>query len=213
MTRINLLLTTSICGALGLSIAANTASASDLPDSNSPPIFTKPGVAELPAVDGINGKFGGFGGGTNFGSIGIGNGSLSAPLPFLGRQFGTQFDGSLGEIAGQFYGSISNHTFWRDPSVGLIGVFGNYSRLNALGGVNIEQGAVEGEAYLGQFTLRGLAGFETGNSGFYNFGTQKVNIATRFFDKADIEWYAEPDTGLYVGHRYTGGLNAAAFGI
>jgi len=64
-------------------------------------------MAQLPAVDGVNGEFGGFGGGFNQGGLGLAEGKISTPLT---PSIGTQFDGSVGSIDGQFYGSSAAAT-------------------------------------------------------------------------------------------------------
>ncbi len=42
--------------------------------------------------------------------------------------------------------------------------------------------------------------------------TQSFDIKTRFFDQVDLAYYPIDNLKAYVGHRYLGGLNAAAFG-
>jgi len=58
--------------------------------------------------------------------------------------------------------------FWRDPSVGLLGAYGSYSRWNGNSGVivprtalNIARAGAEGEYYLGRWTVGGVIGYET----------------------------------------------------
>jgi hypothetical protein len=204
MLRTKLLAMTALCGAFGLLLTGETAAAADLTGYTAPPP-----MAQLPAVDGVNGKLDAFGGGYNRGAIGGMGGSLSLPL---GQSFGTQIDGLGADLGGSAYGSIADHLFWRNPSAGLIGLYGNYAHYDGASGVNIVQGAAEGEAYINNFTIRALAGVEGGNSGTFNFGTQKFNVQTRFFDKVNFEYYATENTRFYVGHRYQGGINAAAAG-
>jgi hypothetical protein len=74
---------------------------------------------QMPAVDGINAKIDGYGGGAN-GSNGFygTSGSLSVPL---GQQWGLQLDGDVGSDRGIGYYSGAGHLFWRDPSIGLLG--------------------------------------------------------------------------------------------
>jgi len=204
MSRAKLLSATAICGALAVSVAGSPAAAADLTGYTAPPP-----LAPLPAVDGVNGKISAAGGGFTNGGMGLVNGSVSIPLA---PQFGTQFDASGGDLAGLGYASIANHTFWRDPRSGLIGFYGNYEHLSGMGDADIGHIAAEGEAYLNRFTLRAIAGAEFGHSGLFNNGLKQLNIRTRFFDKADVAYFVDDDTSVFVGHRYTAGLNAGAAG-
>src|SRR5262249_35117626 len=74
----------------------------------------------LPAVDGINGKIAGFGGGAN-GFYGA-NGSLALPIA---RQLGAQIDGGVGSLDSSGWSHGAGHLFWRDPSIGLLGAYGS----------------------------------------------------------------------------------------
>jgi hypothetical protein len=210
----SLLKTTALVGYFGAAVAFNSAMAADLQSTAQPPAPSLPMLA-LPAVSGFNGKMDAFGGG--FGSFDKGavagvNGSVTVPLGF---RFGAQMDGTVASEAGKFYGSVADHVFWRDPTVGLIGLYGKASDYNGLGGVRMGQGGLEGEYYLSQVTLRGVAGVEGGNSGTFvsNGFFQKANVTTRFFDKIDAAFYPTPNWEVFVGHRYTGGINAAAAGV
>ena len=101
------------------------------------------------------------------------------------------------------------------------------------GGVNLGQVAAEGEYFYGRFTLQGILGIEFGNSvsstqgimstvapggggvpGVNTFTTftQGYDIGTRFFDQINLKYYLGDNINAYVGHRYLGGKNAAAFG-
>jgi opacity protein-like surface antigen len=106
--------------------AAVTAQAADLV-TKAPALETP-----LPAVDGINGKVDAFGGSLAHHSFYGGTGSFSVPL---GPQFGFQADGMAASYRGDFLDGVAGHGFWRDPSKGLIGVYGDYLRWDRLGGV------------------------------------------------------------------------------
>jgi hypothetical protein len=87
----------------------------------------------MPAVDGFNGKIEGYGGGANHSSGFYGaEGSLSFPLA---QQVGLQIDGGVGSFNHSGTSRGAGHLFWRDPSVGLIGVYGSYSHWDGDGGV------------------------------------------------------------------------------
>ena len=109
----------------------------------------------MPAVDGINGKIDGYGGGANHtnGFYG-GTGSLSVPLA---QQWGAQFDGGVGSDEGIGWLGGAGHLFWRDPSIGLLGAFGSDSHWNGIdivnfGHISTDTGhfAAEGEYYWGR---------------------------------------------------------------
>jgi hypothetical protein len=209
MTKSRLLGATALSAIAAVWAATEGAQAADLGTSGFE--VAAPARAGLPAVDGINGELELFGGGYSQGGIAAAQGSLSIPL---GYRFGNQTDMMVGDIGGSFYGSIADHLFWRDPSVGLIGLYGNYVHYDGLGGFNLGQGAVEGEYYLGRFTVRGIAGIEGGHGGRFIRGglLDRVNVQTRFFDKVNLEFFPIDDARLFVGHRYEGGRNAAALG-
>jgi len=120
----------------------------------------------LPAVDGINAKIDGFGGGGNHtnGFDGT-SGSLSVPLA---QQWGLQIDGGVGSDKGIGAYGGAGHLFWRDPSSGLLGAYGSYSHWNGIetatfGHISANTGrfAAEGEYYWSRWTLSGLVGVET----------------------------------------------------
>jgi hypothetical protein len=52
----------------------------------------------------------------------------------------------------------------------------------------------------------------TTTSTFFAALTNSYDIKTRFFDQVDLAYYPIDNWKAYVGHRYLGGLNAAAFG-
>ena len=120
----------------------------------------------MPAVDGFNAKIDGYGGGANHSSSLYGaDGSLSIPLA---QQWGLQIDGGVGSFNSSGTARGAGHVFWRDPSVGLLGVYGSYSRWNGNSGVivprtalNIARAGAEGEYYLGRWTVGGVIGYET----------------------------------------------------
>jgi hypothetical protein len=84
----------------------------------------------LPAVDGINAKIDGYGGGSSRinGFYGT-NGSLSVPLA---QQWGLQIDGGVGSAQGIGASAGGAHLFWRDPSIGLLGAYGSYLHWNGV---------------------------------------------------------------------------------
>lgn len=167
--------------------------------------------AVLPAVDGVNWKGGGFGGTLADRSIYAGFGSYSLPL---GERYGLQFDGMTGGYDGRWFGAAAAHLFTRDPSRGLLGLYGSLTHWDTFGGLRVGHFAGEFEGYWGRWTLQGIAGVETGNSRSETIGNliETYDIKTRFFDKINLAYYLTDDWKAFVGHRYVGGKNALALG-
>lgn len=165
-----------------------------------------------PAVDGFNSKIDGFGGSeANKGLYGS-RASLSAPI---GQQFGVQVDAAAASFDSRFLGNIGGHLFTRDPAVGLLGIYVDYTRWSSrVGGVNVGRVAAEGEYYLGRWTLSAVAGVETGNSvsGVVGNQIQSYDIKTRFFDVAKVSYYWTDDFKTYVGQLYQGGKLSGLLG-
>jgi hypothetical protein len=164
-----------------------------------------------PAVDGFNGKIEAFGGSTASRGLVGASGAFSIPL---GNRWGLQFDATAGSYDSLFFGGIGAHLFWRDPSVGMLGLYASHTYWDKFSGLRASHIAVEGEYYMGQWTIQGIAGFETGNSASAVVGPfiQTYDVQTRFFDKINLAYYLQPDFKLFVGHRYLGGRHAAALG-
>ncbi len=166
--------------------------------------YTPPPGA-LPAVSGLNFKLEGAGGTFNGSGAGYGAGAIAVPL---GQRFGLQLDAIAGARGDDIFLGGAAHLFWRDPSIGLLGLYGSISHIdgtpqystNTKPGANVVKAGVTGELYLGQFSLEGLFGWETGD------------IKSRFFDKADIAFYPTDDWRVSVGHRYDNGRNVGAAG-
>ena len=117
------------------------------------------GNPSLPAVSGLNAKLEGFGGEYADESLGAVAGSISFPLS---HHYGVQIDGMAGSSGGDGIWGVGAHLFWRDPSRGLLGVYGDYVHWEAFGGNQVSRLAVEGELYHGRFSLEGMAGAEFG---------------------------------------------------
>ena len=165
----------------------------------------------LPAVSGVNVSMDFFGGASDGGDIAGSNVSLALPLGF---RTGTQIDILAARLDEEFFGSISDHLFWRDPSRGLVGLYGSYAHYEGFGGVEAWRLAAEGEIYLGRTTIRALAGVEGGDADRVTT-TDFIfdyEIDQRFFDKVDLVFYPSDDLQIFVGHRYTGGEHAIAAG-
>jgi len=204
-----LLRTTMLTGIAGISLSANSAGAGDLLKSAPPPL-----MISAPAVDGPNATIEGFGGTLANKAVAGSKGALTVPL---GGQFGAQVDGAWGIFDRRSFRAAAGHLFWRDPAIGLLGVYGSHTWWSRFGGVRLSQIGGETEYYWQRFTLQAVAGVEFGNSGrsiraitFAGFPVQSFNIDTRFFDRVNLAYYLTDDWKAYVGHRYLGGRHALA---
>jgi len=197
----NALLQSTALTALGFAwVVPSVAVAADLAYPAADPFVNPAFVA--PAVSAPNFKFeafGGWGDAANSGGGGIYGiaGAYSMPI---GQQFGLQIDGLVGSWAGHTFYGTAGHLFWRDPTVGLAGVYGSFKHVDTPGGSNLGQVAFEGEYYMPTTTIRGKLGWEG------------LDLPSRVFGKVDFDWYATPDLALSVGYRYTGGKSALALG-
>jgi hypothetical protein len=208
----------------GALFIASAASAADLALLNK-----APDPLPAPAVDAVNTKVEGFGGTLNGESVYGSLGSLTFPVA---RQYGAQIDGAIGSLDGSAFGAVAGHLFWRNPAQALLGVYGSFTSWDRFGGVSVGQIAAEGEYYYGRLTLQGIMGAEFGNSvsntqAFASTAapvgglpgvitsttsTNGFNIGTRYFDQINLKYYLNDYVEAYVGHRYLGGKNMAAFG-
>jgi len=173
----------------------------------------------LPAVDGINGKIAGFGGGTSHtGDFYGASGSLAVPIA---QQWGAQIDGGVGSLDSSGWSRGAGHVFWRDPSIGLVGAYGSYFHWNGIGalttpriGVNVSRFAAEGEYYWSRWTVRGLAGYETAHLNVPNVANLPglLSVPNRFFDSVSASYYVTDNFKLSIGHLYTIGRHGLKLG-
>ena len=155
--------------------------------------------------------------GSGFGEVG---GSLAVPL---GDAFGFQIDALGGMAEENGIAGAAAHLFWRDPEVGALGLYGSYlygtgnwgfdSNGFANSGMYDFKGGVEGQLYLGQFTLQGIVGVEWNNFGSGDAYTYNGESEARFFDDIRLAWYATDDFKLSIGHRYTNDVNQIVGGL
>lgn len=178
------------------------------------PVFARP------AVDGANGKIEVFGGTAASSDLlgrsndGVFGGAASMTVP-LGHAFGVQVDVLGAARDGGFQGGAGGHLFWRDPGLGLVGVYGAFAANNKTDFQRARIGA-EGEFYYGRFTLSGVAGLErTYASSFPLSGglVSDLGDKTRFFNIADFAFYPLDNLRIAVGHRYIAGTHAGAAGL
>ena len=200
--------TTMLSSIVGASfIAVLTAQAADAPITKAP--YAAPPA--LPAVDGINYKFDVLGGSLAEHGFAGARGAVSIPLGF---RYGLQLDGTATRYHGDFLGAIGGHLFWRDPAVGLLGLYASHTRWNKFGGVHSNRVALEAEAYHGPWTFSAILGAESGNSTSQLSGTSLTtyNVDSRFYDIVNIHYYLNENARVTLGHRYLGGKHALALG-
>lgn len=154
-----------------------------------------PAVSEGPAVSSVNGKISGFGGGVGVegdeGGLGGIAGSITLPLSY---SFGLQIDGAYARIDDGNFGSTGAHVFWRDPDVGLFGVYGGFARLDQFGGQDLGRLGIEAQKFAGQTTLDGALGYRFGD----NFVKDDV------YGRARLQYYLTDDFMLSAGYSYEG---------
>ncbi|WP_454683825.1 hypothetical protein [Ancylobacter moscoviensis] len=160
------------------------------------------------------------GGGYNGAGFGEVGGSLAVPL---GDRYGFQIDALGGMAEENGIAGAAAHLFWRDPEVGALGLYGSYlygtadwgfdSNGFANSGMYDFKGGLEGQLYLGQFTLQGIVGVEWNNFGSGDAFGYYGQSEARFFDDIRLAWYATDDFKLSIGHRYTNGANQLVGGL
>lgn len=140
----------------------------------------------LPAVSAPNAKFDFRGGAEDGFAVFMGTGSVTVPVS---HSWGFQGDAMVGSLDGNLMGAVGAHLFWRDPSTGLLGIYGDVGAVDGGLSNTISRIAGEGELYLDNFTIRALIGGQFGDS-------------DGFFDKVTLSYYPTPDLELYIGHRF-----------
>lgn len=171
----------------------------------------------LPAVDGINAKIDGYGGGANHSDGFYGTtGSLSFPLA---QQWGAQIDGRAQSADGIGAYGVAGHLFWRDPAIGLVGIYGSYWHWNGrdirdVGHVSANTSAIaaQGEYYAGRWTLSGVAGIEMVSIDAPAVLDPFSSIPNRFFDSIRASYYPTDNSKLSIGHVYTSGRHGLTLG-
>ena len=92
----------------------------------------------------------------------VGQGGVvgSVVVPFSDN-YAVQFDGLLGAEQTSLAASLTGHAYWYDSKKGLIGLYGSGEYRGMNSGEGILQLGGEGNIFLNQFTLAGIAGVET----------------------------------------------------
>jgi hypothetical protein len=151
---------------------------------------------QQPAVSQINGKLDYAGGNMNSSMANNFGGSISLPVS---HQFGAQADALYSRISDlNFYGG-AGHFFWRDPSIGLLGLAGGYLHRDGADDINTFQIGAEGELYWHQFTF----GFSGGIGSIdYRYSAPFIDTnPTRFVGRISADYY--PLENLRIGASFT----------
>ncbi len=167
-----------------------------------------PADPDLPAVSSINFKIAPYvgyqddewGDGGNFGLIG----SVAIPL---GHRFGAEIGGHIAGVDGDFFARGEGHVFWRNPSRGLVGVYGSIEGFDDVGGFDTDAWrlAVEGAAYLDRVTVDGRLGYE-------DMSTPQRDV-DGVYAVANVHYYATDDLRLTAGVRRMYDMNMGALGV
>ncbi|WP_156892510.1 hypothetical protein [Salaquimonas pukyongi] len=144
-------------------------------------------------------------------------GALSLPL---GSRFGLQIDagGLQGNVetdglafASQTLGieayGLGGQLFWRDPQIGLLGLYGQQTRYD-LDDIEITHTrfGLMGEAYLGDFTLKGFAGRDMADFGFFGEGVYWAATG-------EVDFYITDDLMVKAGIEHSFNTTSAFAGV
>ena len=122
-----------------------------------------------------------------------GTGSITIPL---GQVFGLQLDGGAASHKNELIGDAScyrgaAHLLWRDPTEGLLGLFGDYIHFDLRDGFEYFAVGVEGAAYCKRWTLHGIV--DPADGDFVN---------SSLFDRAWLTYYPLDNLSIHIGHAY-----------
>ncbi|MEC9342403.1 MAG: hypothetical protein VYD64_01025, partial [Pseudomonadota bacterium] len=175
------------------------ASAASAADYGSPILDPAPMAEQTRAVDGVNFKMsavsGVIGGYANHMFIA----SVATPFPFF-DQFGAQLDLGIGSYRSSYTSAAAGlHLFWRDPSVGLLGVYGDWGYVNP---EHAGRMGVEAAWYSGNWSIDAFAGVQFGQ-----------HVLTEFVDEVDLSYYFTENFKASVGHRLTARGHVANIGF
>lgn len=174
--------------ALAVSMAAS-AHAADTIESTPDILDPTPIYSQQPAVDGINfkasaltGVIGGYG---NHMFVMSG----STPIPYF-NQFGAQLDLAIGKYRSDYTSAAAGlHLFWRDPSIGMFGIYGDWGYVNP---EHAGRTGFEGSLYMDRFTLDVFVGKQYGQ-----------HVYTKIVDEIDLAYYFTDNFRGSIGHRLT----------
>lgn len=147
-----------------------------------------------PAVSGINGKIDYAGGVMESETSHNFSGSLSLPV---GNRFGFQGDLLVSSISDRDPVGGAGHFFWRDPSMGLLGVAGGVLEEDD---ASSYQALVEGQYYAGKFTVSGHVG--VGHLSYDNPAPFIDSDPTEFTGSVSLDYYVTGNLRLGAGYTH-----------
>lgn len=179
-------------GALSLGLlASNVVFAADLvqPEPKLNMIDPVPFSEQKPAVDGINFKAsvvsGVIGGFHNHMFIA----SIATPVPFT-NSFGAQLDLGIGSYRKDYTSAASGlHIFWRNPDVGMVGLYGDWGYVDNEHGGRV---GIEASVYKDRWSLDALVAKQFGQ-----------HFLTKVVDEVDVGYYFTDNFKGSIGHRLT----------
>ena len=151
-------------------------------------------VGRDPAVDGINFKLSLQSGVYQRNVLGDASnhtfhGSITTPIPYM-HSFGAQLDLSAGIYDNDFTSAAAGlHLFWRDPNVGMLGIYGDWAYVNP---EHAGRTGIEAALYLDRFTIDAFVGKQYGQ-----------HVYTELIDEVDLIYYFTDNLRFSVGHRLT----------
>jgi hypothetical protein len=191
--RIGYVLTGIISGCSAQALAA------DINDVSVEILDPTPIVEQQPAVDGINFKVSALTGAIG----GYHNHMLmvtaSAPVPYF-SSFGAQLDLALGKYRDDYTSAAAGaHVFWRDPSIGLLGIYGDWGYVNPEHAGRV---GLEGSLYIDRWTIDAFVGKQFGQ-----------HVFTKIVDEVDLSYYFTDNLRASIGHRLTSRGNVGNVGF
>jgi hypothetical protein len=177
----------SALASLGLLASISGASAQSITDPTP--------VAEQVAVDGLNFKLSVLGGAFQRNVLGSASNamfvaSIATPIPFVNKKFAAQLDLAAGGYDGGFTSAAGGlHLFWRDPSIGMLGIYGDWGYVDP---EHAGRTGVEAAIYNDRWSLDIFAGVQYGQ-----------HVYTDFVDEVDLSYYFTDNTKGSIGHRLT----------
>lgn len=154
-------------------------------------------AAADPAVSALNGSIFARGGNYDLNDAGAGIGQddvdigdiLGKVTIPLGQSFGAQAEAGFG--LHEYYG-VGGHLFWRDPSWAMAGVFVSHDSTEQ---VELTRVGAEADFYLGNFTVGGRVGHQSGDAGEGTYGSVDVSfyVTPNLAARGGVEF--EPDDG------------------
>lgn len=173
----------------GVMAALASGGAAQAADYGSPILDPTPVAEQMPAVDGINFKAGFVSGVIGGYANHMFLASVATPFPYF-DQFGAQLDLGIGNYRSDYISAAAGlHLFWRDPSIGLLGIYGDWGYVNP---EHAGRMGFEAAIYNGPWTLEGVAGVTFGQ-----------HVLTQFFDEVDLAYYFTDNFKGSIGHRLT----------